>query len=367
MNMDLNRQTQNESDVQAANLNASTTAVKVGIDLGTSRSAICSSKGDRLVMASVVGWPKDAISAKVFGRKVLVGDAVLENRLALKTCFPLKDGNLAFTQTDGADQETLRKAGLHLFTALRQAANPGPNQQVHAVIGAPAEATRENKQAIIDLANEAGIEGVMVVSEPFAVAYALDALEDAMVVDIGAGTIDLCRMAGSLPGAEDQVTVFHAGNHVDARICALLREQRPDVQFTPNMIKQAKERFSSVVDTHKRALVQFPINGRPTEVDITDQISSAVSELVPHITAGIQKLVSTFDPEFQHRIRNRVIVSGGGSQVYGLQEALEKGLEELGGGQVVIVDDAVYAGAQGALKLAQEMPEEYWQQLGENS
>ena len=365
--MDLNRDTQNERDLLSPNIDATQTAIKVGIDLGTSRSAICTSKGDRLVMASVVGWPKDAVSAKVFGRRVLVGDAVLENRMALKTCFPLKDGNLAFTQTDNDDRETLRKAGLHLFTALRQAANPAPNQEVHAVIGAPAEATRENKQAIIDLANEAGIEGVMVVSEPFAVAYALDALEDAMVVDIGAGTIDLCRMAGSLPGAEDQVTVFHAGNHVDARICELIQKERPDVQFTSNMIKQAKERFSSLVDTHKRALVQFPINGRPTDIDITEQITAAVSELVPHITEGIQKLVSTFDPEFQHRIRSRVIVSGGGSQVYGLQDALEKGLEELGGGKVVIVDDAVYAGSQGALKLAQEMPEDYWQQLGEES
>jgi len=195
------------------------------------------------------------------------------------------------------------------------------------------------------------------------VAYALDALEDAMVVDIGAGTIDLCRMAGSLPNEEDQVTIFHAGNHVDARICELLREQRADIQFSPNMIKKAKERFSSVVDTNKRALVTFPVNGRPTEVDITEQIQTAVGELVPHIVDGIQKLVSTFDPEFQHRIRSRVIVSGGGSQVYGLQEALEKGLEDLGGGRVMIVDDPVFAGSQGALKLALEMPEEYWEQL----
>ena len=129
------------------------------------------------------------------------------------------------------------------------------------------------------------------------------------------------------------------------------------------MIKKAKERFSSVVDTNKRALVTFPVNGRPTEVDITDQIQTAVGELVPHIVDGIQKLVSTFDPEFQHRIRSRVIVSGGGSQVYGLQEALEKGLEDLGGGRVMIVDDPVFAGSQGALKLALEMPEEYWEQL----
>ena len=109
-----------------------------------------------MVMASVVGWPKDAISAKVFGHRVLVGDAVLENRMGLKTCFPLADGNLAFTQNAGDQKETLRKAGLHLFTALRQAAKAAEGQSVHAVIGAPAEATRENKQAIIDLAREAG-------------------------------------------------------------------------------------------------------------------------------------------------------------------------------------------------------------------
>ncbi len=356
-------QLSNESDVSSPKLDGKSTAVKVGIDLGTSRSAITTSKGERMVMASVVGWPKDAISAKVFGHRVLVGDAVLENRMGLKTCFPLADGNLAFTQNAGDQKETLRKAGLHLFTALRQAAKAAEGQSVHAVIGAPAEATRENKQAIIDLAREAGIDGVMVVSEPFAVAYALDALEDAMVVDIGAGTIDLCRMAGSLPNEEDQVTIFHAGNHVDARICELLREQRADIQFSPNMIKKAKERFSSVVDTNKRALVTFPVNGRPTEVDITEQIQTAVGELVPHIVDGIQKLVSTFDPEFQHRIRSRVIVRGGGSQVYGLQEALEKGLEDLGGGRVMIVDDPVFAGSQGALKLALEMPEEYWEQL----
>jgi len=109
--------------------------------------------------------------------------------------------------------------------------------------------------------------------------------------------------------------------------------------------------------------VTFPVAGRPTDIDITDQIRTAVSELVPCIVEGIQNLVSTFDPEFQHKIRSRVIVSGGGSQVFGLQEALEFGLQELGGGRVFIVDDPVFSGAQGALKLAQDMPIEYWNQI----
>jgi len=350
-------------DVAVPWASSKTSILHVGIDLGTSRSAIASSNGAREVMASLVGWPKDSVSARVLGASILVGDAVLENRLALYTCFPLNAGNLAFTELSGPEKDASRKAGVTLLDALRKASNPRPDQAVCAVIGAPAEATRENKQAIVDLARDAGIDGVMVVSEPFAVAYAVNALENAIVIDIGAGTIDLCRMAGSLPGAEDQVTVFRAGNYVDQRLAELIREAHPQVQFTSNMIKLAKERFSSVVDTENRALGTFPVAGCPTKIDITPQLRSAVEELVPWITQGIQSLVATFDPEFQHRIRNKIIVSGGGSQVFGLQEALEMGLEALGGGRVTIVDDPVYAGAQGALKLAQEMPEEYWSQM----
>ncbi len=358
-----NLKAKNTRDVATPRIDVKNSILHVGIDLGTSRSAIAGSNGSRDVMASLVGWPKDSVSAKVLGAATLVGDSVHENRLALNCCFPLKDGNLAYTEMDGSAKELSRKAGVTLLSALRQSCNPRPDQAVCAVIGAPAEATRENKQAIVDLAREAGIEGVMVVSEPFAVAYALDALENAIVIDIGAGTIDLCRMAGSLPDAEDQVTLFRAGNYVDRQLMKLIQEAHPAVQFTHNMVKKAKERFSSVVDSDKRALVTFPVAGKPTEIDITDQIRQAVEELIPSITGGIQSLVATFDPEFQHKIRNRVIVSGGGSQVFGLQEALERGLQELGGGRVTIVDDAVYAGAQGALKLAQEMPSEYWQQM----
>lgn len=350
-------------DVVVPNIKDKTEILHVGIDLGTSRSAVASSNGAREVMASLVGWPKDSVSAKVLGEKVVVGDRVHDNRLALNCCFPLKNGNLAYTQLEGNQQKVSRKAGVTLLKALRKASRVQKNQAVCAVIGAPAEATRENKEAIIDLGREAGLDGVMVVSEPFAVAYALNALENAIVIDIGAGTIDLCRMAGSLPCDEDQVTEFQAGDYVDRRLCELIHEAHPEIQFTSNMIKLAKERFSSIVDSQKRAIVSFPAQGRPTKIDITDQIRTAVSELVPCMVRGIQKLVSTFDPEFQHKIRSKVIVSGGGSQVFGLREALESGLEELGGGRVIIVDDPVFTGAQGALKLAQDMPMQYWNQI----
>ena len=64
----------------------------VGIDLGTSRSAISASNGTREWIESFVGWPKDFISQQVVGKKVLFGSAALEHRLSLDVCRPLQHG-----------------------------------------------------------------------------------------------------------------------------------------------------------------------------------------------------------------------------------------------------------------------------------
>ena len=343
--------------------NTATEVLYVGIDLGTSRSAVAGSNGVRDLVASVVGWPKDTISTKILGNKTVFGEDVIKNRLALDVAWPLADGNLVFSDLQGEDRDRSRRAAEELFSHLKTMARPALGQKVYAVIGAPSEATKGNKQAIIDIARAAGIDSVMVVSEPFAVAYTVDALEDAIVIDIGAGTIDLCRMSGTLPAAEDQITVFKAGNFIDEEIARRLNESHPEAQFTINMIKKAKEQFSSVTDSAQRALVTFPVDGVPTELDITREVREAVNLIVPEIVDGIRKLVATFDPEFQERIRSRVYVGGGGSQIYGLREAIAEGMKRIGGGNVMLVDEPVFAGANGALKLAREMPAQYWEKL----
>ena len=79
---------------------------------------------------------------------------------------------------------------------------------------------------------------------------------------------------------------------------------------------------------------------------------------------GLGKLIGTFDPEFQERLKGRVLLAGGGSQIRGLDRAISEEMQRiLGGGNVIRIEEPMYGGANGALKIAHDMPEEYWEQL----
>jgi rod shape-determining protein MreB len=64
----------------------------VGIDLGTSHSAIAASNGARHVVDSYVGWPVDMVARKVLKKSVLIGRDALENRTMLDLRRPLERG-----------------------------------------------------------------------------------------------------------------------------------------------------------------------------------------------------------------------------------------------------------------------------------
>ena len=83
----------------------------------------------------------------------------------------------------------------------------------------------------------------------------------------------------------------------------------------------------------------------------------------PEIIDAIYRLIGTFDPEFQARLRDNVILAGGGSRLSGLALLIERDLKGLGGGNVTAVEEPMYAGANGGLKIAMEMPVKYWKAL----
>ena len=336
----------------------------IGMDLGTSRTAISASNGVRESMFSVVGYPKDVVSRKLLRKDVLFGQEALQKRLSLRVFQPLQHGVLKHSENGGsAEAEDNVKAARDLIRAAIQMGRSRKDELVYCVIGAPAQASLNNKEAIIEAARES-VDSVMLCSEPFAVAYGLDMLEDVLVVDIGAGTTDLCRMHGTMPEEADQITTNMAGDAVDAELSRLIKESCPGAQFTVQMVKEIKEKYSFLGAPLQPCLVDLPVDGKPTQFDLTEQVRAACSVIVQPIVDGINKLISSIDPEFQNKLRDRVLVAGGGSLIKGLDTAIEEAMHrDLGGGKVVRIEEPIYGGANGALKIAHDMPEDYWEKL----
>ncbi|MFC1734938.1 MamK family actin-like protein [Candidatus Hydrogenedentota bacterium] len=331
----------------------------VGIDLGTSRTAIAAGNGYRFQVSTYVGKPRDAVSEKLFGKRLLFGDEALNNRMSLELFRPLEKGVI---DTSPGQKEGNIAAVQALLKHVVSLLGSSENEVIRGVIGAPARASVVDKKLLVDVVREM-LDAVMIVSEPFCVAYGLDILTDALIVDIGAGTIDLCRMHGALPSEEDQATIMKGGDFIDRALFDLVKEKYPDAQFTINMIKLIKEKYGYVSDNKEKIEVEFTVNGRPRMFDVTEELKKACSMIVPDLSKTIYQLIGSFDPEFQKRLRNNVVACGGGSQLTGLGRLIERALDKLGGGSVTTVDEPVFAGASGALKIAHEMPGSFWERL----
>lgn len=341
-------------------------ALLLGIDLGTSRSSIVSMDGKRKTVESYVGYPKDPVSRKHLKADVIFGKQALDNRLSVDLYRPLEAGVIKGSGEAESWGEDLSKRNLaaakDLLAHLVDEIEPGRDETLYGVIGVPSRASTKNKQAILEIAKEV-LDSVMIVSEPFTVAYGLGRMADVIVIDIGAGTTDLCRMHGTVPGDDDEISYTTAGDAIDQKMFELIMNRYPDAQLTVNMCKSFKEKYGFVHDAKDKIEVLIPVNGKPTPHDVTNEIREACSILVPPCVDGIVKLVSTFNPEFQERIKNNIVLSGGGGQMDGLGKRIEDNLGAIGGGKVTVVEEPLYAGANGALQLAMDMPGEYWQQL----
>lgn len=333
------------------------TTFYIGIDLGTSRTSIATSTGKRLTAITCVGYPKDIISKKRFGKDYLLGSEALENRLALNMVWPLADGVIC------EDEKASEATGIILKHIIAEAiSEKQESDEIYAAIGVPARASMNNKKAILDITKDF-LDKVLIVSEAFAVAYSIDRFDECLIVDIGAGTTDLCRMHGSVPEKDDQLTLKTAGNFLDKELMNAIYEKFPDVQLTPQIIKRIKEKYGYVSDVSDPVKVTLTSHGIPSIYDITDILRQCCLKLTDPICKAIQELVGSFDPDFQEKLRNNVIIAGGGSRLRGIDVAVEKSLQEYGGGNAVCVQDAEHCGSVGALKMCMEMPEEYWEKI----
>ncbi|HJW93027.1 MAG TPA: rod shape-determining protein [Thermoanaerobaculia bacterium] len=335
----------------------------VGIDLGTSRSAISASNGERFVVDSFVGWPVDMVAKKVLKRSVMIGHEAVSNRTMLDLHRPLERGLLK--EGSDKDVEAVRELLRHLLRLVgveTDGSGKVATENVRAVVGVPAAALRTNKQYLRNTMKGI-VDSLMIVSEPFAVAYGLDALLHTLIIDIGAGTTDFCVMKGRYPTEEDQRTLTVAGDSIDGHLHKLIAERYPQANVTIFMVRDWKEKNSFVGSAPEKVVVTAPVNGVPTQLDITNEIKAACETILGPTVETMLDLLSRVEPEFQERVRNNIILSGGGGLIRGLPEALQDALKQVGGGKVTYMHDPVFVGSDGGLALALDAPDSDWEKL----
>ncbi|MCL7415188.1 MAG: rod shape-determining protein [ANME-2 cluster archaeon] len=328
----------------------------IGVDFGTSKIAITTNDGKSVVEQNVVGYPKDPISSKFLKKEVLYGNEALKHRVALNIFRPIENGILKTNKDDISAAKGLLEHCINSIKLPKDA-------QTYAILGVPAEASVLSKKILTEISKDF-FTGVMVASDPFCVAYELGLLENVMIVDIGAGTTDLCRVRGTLPEPEDMMSFPKAGDTIDNALIKSITSDYTNAVVTKEMAKRWKEEFGFVGEPAKDCVVEVPVDSSTLELSITQELKTACESIIPAIVEGITKLISTYDPDFREELRKNIFISGGGSLIRNIDAVIEEELAIVGGGKVTVIkEDPFTAGSKGALKLAIDMPDDYWGKL----
>jgi rod shape-determining protein MreB len=351
---------------------AESTVVHVGVDLGTNTSVIvasCDGKPIELkqdIERSVVGYPKAGIIPGILPSEaeVLFGDEAINYRLHLDLKWPLHEGFVH-------DVDVCKVFTRH----LRSLVDPDGSRTIWGVVGAPANASPQRQKDI--RGTMVGVlERLLIVPEPFLAAMGLrddpafkrasgesDPTKHSLIVDIGAGTTDLCLVRGYFPTAEDQISFPKAGNFVDDMLYQGICRRYPDLKLTRVSITQLKEKHSFVNGYPRDAKVKVYVDGRPQVLDFGEIIEEACDALVPFILKGIKELLSRCDSDSIVDVMQNIIISGGGSEIHGLCEKVQTQLRDEGYDCARCVRPSDYKRlvARGGLKVAENVREEQWQ------
>jgi len=313
----------------------------VGIDLGTFQSTIASSAGAMHSIETVVGRPKDPVARNFLKRDVLFGADALKNKLACNLYRPMAAG---VTQDDEANLAAAKAFVSHLIETV----DPEEFDEVFGVICSPSHVSFTDKS------------NIMVVTEPFATAFAIDEIGGSIVVDVGAGTTDIARIHGTFPSDEDQVTIQEAGDWLDLELMNLIAKKFTGAQITKDMVRKWKEESSYVGGDVRTVEVSLSVDGKSQNVDIGDLIQEACDLLVPKVANAIKRIVAEADPEYQPVLRNNIILSGGGSLIEGLADRVAREISDIGDVNVWCVENPLEKVAEGALMLAGQMPDDMY-------
>lgn len=303
----------------------------LGIDLGTSNVLIyAAGKGIILREPSVIALDKNT-------GKVLQVGAAARNMLGrtpgnVAAIHPLQDGVISdYELTARMLTEMIRKVVRHAIVKPRM------------IICVPSGITEVEERAVIQAAMEAGARRVYLIEEPLAAALGaklnINAPEGHMVVDIGGGTTDIGVL--TMNGIAQSASIKIAGIEFDEAVVKFVR-RRFGVVIGSNTAEDIKMSIGCVCP--RPELLTMTVKGRDLktglarEITITsEEIMEALKRPARQITDKVLDVLELTTPELVADIaKNGIVLTGGGSQIWGMDRLLQERTEI----SCVVADDA---------------------------
>lgn len=294
-------------------------AFDIGIDLGTASILVyVKGKGVVLKEPSVVAFDRDTNRIKAIGEEArLMLGRTPGNIVAVR---PLRQGVISdYTVTEKMLKYFIQKAvGKQRF------------RKPLISICVPSQVTEVERKAVEDAAFQAGARDVKIIEEPIAAAIGagIDIARPCgnMIVDIGGGTSDIAVI--SLGGTVVSASIKIAGDDFDDAIVRYMRKKH-NLLIGERTAEDIKIRIGSAyprpesvsVDVRGRNLV----TGLPKTITVTsEETEEALKDTTAQIVEAVHSVLEKTPPELAADIADRgIVLTGGGSLLYGLEELIE--------------------------------------------
>jgi rod shape-determining protein MreB and related proteins len=346
----------------------------IGLDLGTNKSCVLAGPTGSTditvskVVPSVVGYVKDGIVDGIItgNAKILYGEEALDQMLHVDLVAPLDEGVISRPE-----------AARDFMQHIRLLADPSGKAEIRAVVGVPANAGEQARENI-----RRSVQGIftriLLIPEPFLAALGyrddarvkqpgyVDPVVNSLFIDIGGGTSDLCLVQGYFPTRDDQISIPFAGDAIDELLFDELNRTYPNNGLSRITVREIKESNSYVGPSRKPLDVKVVIGGKSRTLELGDSVGNACNTLIDKIYPALTTLIASASSDSVVTLLQNIIITGGGSQIKGIDTVLQKRLADDGyespkvrlAGQ----DFQRYV-AIGALKAARAARENQWQVL----
>lgn len=218
----------------------------------------------------------------------------------------------------------------------------------------PGSITGVEERAVIDAVTEAGARKVYLVESAVATAYGagLDVSkpDGHLIIDIGGGTTETAVV--SLGGVAECESIKTAGDAYDEAIIRYIR-RRHNVLVGEKTAEEVKMSIGCVIPRPDTGVEEVKgrdlVTGLPKTVKISSaELAEVLLEPTREILESVHLVLERTPPELVADIsQNGIIMSGGGSLIYGIDRLVERDT----GIRTVVVDDPVSCAAYGAGKL----------------